>query len=82
MLRRDITPVPVTGWLLYGIALVAMTTLLWLLTRDALMSAAIILGGALILVVLMGLLRGLLSLAGRGLQNRTLPAFCLAAPQP
>ncbi|MEK9765468.1 MAG: FtsX-like permease family protein, partial [Thalassolituus sp.] len=73
VLRRDITPVPVTGWLLYGVALVAMTTLLWLLTRDALMSAAIILGGALILVLLMALLRGLLSLAGRALQNRTLP---------
>jgi putative ABC transport system permease protein len=72
VLRRDLVPVPVSGWLLYGLALVSLTFLLWLLSGDAALSVGIMIGGSLTLVLLLLLLKGLLVLAGRVLRNREL----------
>lgn len=72
VLRRDLVPVPVSGWLLYGLALVSLTFLLWLLSGDAALSVGIMIGGSLTLVLLLLLLKGLLVLAGRALRNREL----------
>ena len=72
VLRRDLVPVPVSGWLLYGLALVSLTFLLWLLSGDAALSVGIMIGGSLTLVLLLLLLKGLLILAGRVLRNREL----------
>lgn len=72
VLRRDLVPVPMSGWLLYGVALVALTLLLWLLSGDAALSVGVMLGGSLTLLLLLSLLRGMLALTGRGLRNREL----------
>lgn len=72
VLRGDLVPVPVSGWLIYGLALTTLTLLLWLLSGDAPLSVGIMLGGSLTLLLLLVLLRGLLALAGRWLRNREL----------
>lgn len=72
VLRGDLVPVPVSGWLIYGLALATLTLLLWLLSGDAPLSVGIMLGGALTLLLLLMLLRGLLALASRWLRNREL----------
>ncbi|ASP38310.1 ABC transporter permease [Bacterioplanes sanyensis] len=73
VLRRDLVPVPLSGWLVIALALAALTALLWLFTQDAVLSVGVMLGGSLVVLVLLLLLQGLISLAQRGLQGRELP---------
>ena len=73
VLRRDLVPVPLRGWLIYALALGSLTLLLTLLTEDPLLSAGLMGGGALTLLLLVVLLRAGLVLAARLLRNRALP---------
>ena len=73
VLRRELTPVPLHGWVLSLLALSALTVLLVLLTRDVLLSVGLMLGGAFVLLLLMVGLQGALRLTGRYLSGRALP---------
>ena len=73
VLRRDLVPVPLSGWLIYGLSLSSLTLLLSLLTGDLILSAGLMGGGAVTLLLLVLMLRGGLLAAGRLLRNRNLP---------
>jgi len=73
VLRRELTPVPLHGWVLSLLALSALTVLLVLLTRDVMLSVGLMLGGAFVLLLLMVGLQGALRLTGRYLSGRALP---------
>ncbi|MEC8443404.1 MAG: FtsX-like permease family protein [Pseudomonadota bacterium] len=73
VLRRELTPVPLHGWVLSLLALSALTVLLVLLTQDVLLSVGLMLGGALVLLLLMAGLQGALRFTGRYLSGRALP---------
>ncbi|GGY52114.1 hypothetical protein GCM10011297_26230 [Bacterioplanes sanyensis] len=73
VLRRDLVPVPLSGWLVIALALAALTALLWLFTQDPVLSVGVMLGGSLVVLVLLLLLQGLISLAQGWLQGRELP---------
>lgn len=72
VLRRDLIPVPMSGWVLYGLALLTLTFLLWILSGDASLSIGIMAGGSITLLMLLTLLKGTLALVGRWLRNREL----------
>src|SRR5690554_8018859 len=60
VLRKDIEPVPMAGWLLTLIALSALTLLLWLFTADLLLTLSVMFGGGLVLLfILCSLVAGL-----------------------
>ena len=61
VLRRDMNPVPLKGWLLTALAVAALTLLLWFFTGDIVISVGAMLAGSLILLVLMALLMGLMA---------------------
>ncbi|PPV39322.1 ABC transporter permease [Ectopseudomonas oleovorans] len=73
VLRRDMLPVPVSSWLVYGAALVALGLIMWRLSLDLKLTLAL-LGGGLLAALLLGglLLLGLQSLR-RLLQRASLP---------
>ena len=73
VLRRDMLPVPVSSWLVYGAALVALGLIMWRLSLDLKLTLAL-LGGGLLAALLLGslLLLGLQSLR-RLLQRAALP---------
>jgi len=73
VLRRELTPVPLHGWVLSLLALSALTVLLVLLTQDVLLSVGLMLGGAFVLLLLMAGLQGALRFTGRYLSGRALP---------
>jgi len=55
VLRRELAPMPLRGWLVYGAALLAMGFLMWRYTGSALLTVSVM-GGALAALVLLGLL--------------------------
>ena len=72
VLRRDLAPVPLSGWLLTTLALLALSLLLWLFTANAMLTLLVMGGGSLLVLLVLGglqwLIRGLQSvLAGRDL---------------
>ena len=73
VLRRDITPVPLAGWLITAVALVALTLLLWLFTGDAALSTGVMAGGSLLLLVMLVGLHGVIRVLRRQLAGRNLP---------
>lgn len=70
VLRRDLTPVPLQGWVLSALAMFALTGLLWLFTGDLTMSAGVMLGGAVVLLILLTLLQAGIAQWRRRLQHR------------
>ena len=79
VLRRDLEPTALSGWLVYGLALMSVTVLLWLFTGDALLSIAVMGGGVLVITLLAALLVSGLQLCQRQLRGRALPpSFRLA----
>ncbi len=55
VLRRELDPMPLRGWLVYGAALLAMGGLMWRYTGSAALTIGVI-GGAVIALALLGLL--------------------------
>ncbi len=55
VLRRELDPMPLRGWLVYGAALLAMAGLMWRYTGSAGLTLGVI-GGALLALVILGLL--------------------------
>ena len=56
VLRRDLEPLPTSAWLVYGLALSLIAVLIWRYTNDLKMTATIIGGSVLSLLVMGGLL--------------------------
>jgi putative ABC transport system permease protein len=67
VLRRELTPMPLRGWLVYGAALGAMALLMWRYTGSAALTFGLI-GGTLAALVLLGLPAWLLLRASRVLR--------------
>lgn len=55
VLRRELDPMPLRGWLVYGAALAAMAGLMWRYTGSAAMTLGVI-GGAVVALTVLGLL--------------------------
>ena len=72
VLRRDLQPVPLAGWLITSLALAVLTLLLWLFTGDLLLTLGMM-GGGILIVLMLLLLHGLIRLARRWLAQRDLP---------
>jgi putative ABC transport system permease protein len=60
ILRRDLEPLPVSGWLTYGLSGLLVSALIWRYTGDAKMTMTILGTGVIALLALMLLLKGLL----------------------
>lgn len=56
VLRRDLEPLPVSAWLVYGLALSLIAVLIWQYTNDVKMTVTIIGGSVLALLVMGGVL--------------------------
>lgn len=72
VLRRELEPVPVSGWLVYGLALGIVGVLVWQYTDDLKMTATLLASGLLSLTVLGILVYGLLNLIRKCLPFLTL----------
>ncbi len=66
VLRRDLEPLPTSAWLVYSVALSLVALLIWRYTQDLKMTATII-GGGLVTVLISGLLIYLLLIQSRKL---------------
>lgn len=73
VLRRDLTPVPLSGWLITLLSLAALTLLLWFFTADLALTLGMMLGGGLVVMCLLTLLHLLIRGLRRRLGNRELP---------
>lgn len=69
VLRRDLTPLPLRAWLVYGVAIGAMALLMTRYTGSTPLTLGV-LGGALAALVLLGALAWLLLRGSRGLHRR------------
>ncbi len=62
VLRRELAPMPLRGWLVYGVAIAAMAFLMWRYTGSASLTLSVLGGAAIALLLLglfaLGLLRG------------------------
>jgi putative ABC transport system permease protein len=65
VLRRDLLPLPPSAWLVYGMAIAAIASLMWWMTDDVTMTIAVLAGGLLVAAALAGLAVGLLRLSRR-----------------
>ncbi|WP_110657329.1 ABC transporter permease [Salinicola halimionae] len=78
VLRRELDPIPASGWLVVAFASLVFGALLWLYSGDLVLSAGLLLGGLVALIVLWGigqlllnlLLAVLARLPQRGLSSR------------
>lgn len=68
VLRRELAPMPLRGWLVYGAALLAMGLLMWRYTGSAVLTLSV-LGGALGALLVLGVLAFGLLRATRGLRR-------------
>ncbi|UTW47883.1 ABC transporter permease [Bacterioplanoides sp. SCSIO 12839] len=73
VLRRDITPVPLSGWLITLLALAALTLLLWFFTQDLPLTLGMMMGGGIVVLLLLALLHGAIALLRKPLSQTSLP---------
>lgn len=73
VLRRDLQPMPLSGWLITSLALIALTLLLFLFTHDLPMTLGMMGGGSLLVVIMLLALNGLIQYLRRLLAQRDLP---------
>lgn len=69
VLRRELTPLPGSAWLIYGLALGGLSLLMWQFTGNLPMTLAVIFGGALAALLLGSLAWMLLQASGKRLRN-------------
>ncbi|MEI6336228.1 MAG: FtsX-like permease family protein [Methylococcaceae bacterium] len=72
VLRRELEPMPSSGWLIYGLSIGIMGLLIWKYTDDLNMTASILGVGLMTLLALGLLIYGLLNLASRALPSMSL----------
>ncbi len=72
VLRRELEPVPVRGWLIYALAILLVAALIWRYSNDWQMTASIVGVGSLVLLALGLLIHGLLKLSGKLLPRLSL----------
>ena len=72
VLRRELEPLPTRGWLIYGLAILLMSVLIWRYSNDWQMTVSIIGVGMLTMLVLGLLITGLLRLSQRVLPQLNL----------
>jgi putative ABC transport system permease protein len=77
VLRRDLQPVPLSGWLITSLALIALTLLLFLFTHDLPMTLGMMGGGSLLVVIMLLALNGLIQYLRRLLAQHDLPLMWL-----
>ncbi|MDD5275396.1 MAG: FtsX-like permease family protein [Methylovulum sp.] len=65
VLRRELEQLPVSGWLVYGLALAVVGVLVWQYTDDLKMTATLLVSGLLSVLVLGILVYGVLGLIGK-----------------
>jgi len=68
VLRRELTPMPLRGWLVYGAALAAMGLLMWRYTGSAALTLSVM-GGAILALALLGTIAFVLLRASRSLHR-------------
>lgn len=73
VLRRELQPVPLSGWLITSLALIALTLLLFLFTHDLPMTLGMMGGGSLLVVIMLLTLNGLIQSLRRLLAQHDLP---------
>ncbi|WP_051219069.1 ABC transporter permease [Oceanobacter kriegii] len=73
VLRRDLTPVPLAGWMITAVAIVSLALLLWVFTGDLLLTLLVMGGGSALVLVLLAGLQGAIVLLRKRLANRDLP---------
>lgn len=73
VLRKDIEPVPLSGWLLTLIALAALTVLLWLFTADLELTLSVMFGGGIILLFILSVLMAAIYALKKLLTNKPIP---------
>ena len=72
VLRRELTPMPGSAWLIYGLALSGLSLLMWQFTGNLAMTLAVIFGGALAALLLGSLAWLLLRASGERLRHASL----------
>lgn len=72
VLRRDLQPVPIAAWLVYGLALLALAVIMWRLSLDILLTLALLVGGLLFAALLGFVVFNLLKLLAQQLNGRNL----------
>ena len=72
VLRRELEPMPSSGWLIYGLSIGIMGLLIWKYTDDLKMTASILGVGLMTLLALGLLIYGLLNLSGHALPSMSL----------
>lgn len=72
VLRRDLSPLPSSGWVIYGLALTALSLLMWQFTGNLQITLAVVFGGAVAVLIIGALAWGLLRLAGHRLRHASL----------
>ncbi len=65
VLRRDLEPTPTKAWLIYALAIIILSVLVWRYTNDWQMTLSIIAVGMLVLLTMSLLINGILRLARR-----------------
>ena len=69
VLRRELAPMPLRGWLVYGVAVITLALLMWRYTGSAILTAAVM-GGAAVALLLLGSGAALLLRLSRLLHRR------------
>ncbi|WP_339843560.1 FtsX-like permease family protein [uncultured Halopseudomonas sp.] len=69
VLRRDLAPLPSSGWLIYGLALGGLSLLMWQFTGNLRITLAVVFGGALAALLLGLVAWALLRVSGNRLRN-------------
>ncbi|WP_221797651.1 ABC transporter permease [Oceanobacter mangrovi] len=73
VLRRDLTPVPLAGWLITAIAIASLALLLWVFTGDLKLTLLVMGGGSALVLVLLAVLQGLILALRKRLAQLDLP---------
>ena len=72
VLRRDLAPLPSSGWLIYGLALTSLCLLMWQFTGNLSITLAVVLGGAFAALLLGLVALVLLKVSGNRLRHASL----------
>ena len=72
VLRRDVQPLPISGWLVYGLSLTVIAVLIWQYTQDIKMTITLLIAGIISLLILGVSFYGLLTVVQKRLPTLNL----------